>query len=271
MASEIAQRNFTDALQTREFQGKMLESLIDQKKVKRFSQNIALYVSNTPTLAECEPMSILTTALHGESLGLSPSVQLGQYYMIPRKDKKTGTTKATFLLGYKGLIQLALRTGQYRTINCIGIKRGELRYWNPLTEEIELDFIQNWAQREAAESVGYVAYIEYKNGYRKTVFWTRQQVEAHRNRYNPVIKPGSVWNTNFDAMAQKTVLAAALRQCEMTADTQLAQAMELDMEDSYPPMEEAPTVQAQPGPQTSGPVIDATFQELQNDEDDDVF
>ena len=271
--NQLVKMDFKTAMQTTEFQEKITDSLVDPRRIERFKGSILTYVNNTPALADCEPMSILTAALTGETLGLSPSPQLGQYYMVPRQGKNDPAPKATFQIGYRGLVQLALRTGQYRTINCIGIKPGELVSWNPLTEEIELRFNQNWAKRESMDSVGYVAYIEYLNGFRKTVFWPRSQVEAHRDRYNKQSKPGSVWVANFEAMARKTVLSAALRQCELTTDSPIAQAMDSDMAYEYQEYQEdvAPDpapAQTQAAPQ--GEVIEAEFTEVHNDDSEDV-
>ena len=107
----------------------------------RFISTIVSAVQTNPALAECTNPSILTAALQGEALKLSPSAQLGQYYLVPYDNKNKGVKEAQFQLGYKGYIQLAIRSGQYRKINVLAIKEGELEYFDPLNEEIKVNLL----------------------------------------------------------------------------------------------------------------------------------
>lgn len=216
------QPKFSEAIKTAKYQNMIMSTLNDRKKADRFTGAIMSAVAVNPELAKCEPWSILTGALTGETLGLSPSPQMGQYYLIPRKGQ------AVFQLGYKGLLNLALRSGQYKRLNAVALKPGELKRWNPLTEELEIQLIENDAVRESMESVGYVAFFEYHNGYSKTVYWSREKVEAHRKRYS---RTGKVWDSNFDAMALKTVLTNLITKWgTMTIDSPVVAAIQQDPE-----------------------------------------
>ena len=112
-----------------------INSVIGGKDGQRFISAIVSATTANPALAECTNSSILSAAFVGESLKLSPSPQLGQYYLVPYNDKNHGKV-AQFQLGYKGYIQLALRSGYYRKLNVVAIKAGELIRFDPLNEEI---------------------------------------------------------------------------------------------------------------------------------------
>lgn len=192
----------------------------------RFISGIVSAVSVNPTLQECTNQSILSGALLGESLKLSPSPQLGQYYLVPFNNRKAGVKIAQFQLGYKGYIQLAIRSGQYRKINVIAIKEGELEYFDPLNEEIKVNIhVENWDKREQAKTVGYYAMFELVNGFRKAIYWSVEQMTNHADKFSSAFdknsyikfqngeipekdlwKFSSFWYKNFDEMAYKTML-----------------------------------------------------------------
>lgn len=191
----------------------------------RFISAVVSAVSVNPALSQCDYGTILSAALLGESLKLSPSPQLGQYYMVPFKDKKRGTTVAQFQLGYKGYIQMAIRSGQYKKLNVLAIKQGELIRYDPLNEEIEVKLIEDENQRELTATIGYYAMFELVNGYRKTMYWSREKMIAHADKYSMAFnaakyqdlvdgkipqadmwKYSSFWYKDFDAMAYKTML-----------------------------------------------------------------
>ena len=206
----IAQRPTFGAMITSTGYQKLINSTIkDPKKAQRFVAAITSAVAINPALQECDPATILSGALLGESLGLSPSPQLGQYYLVPFNNTKKGCKDAQFQMGYKGYIQLALRSGYYKSLNVMAVKAGELKKWNPLTEEIEIELIEDELVREKTESTGYIAMFEYLNGFRKTIYWSRQKMEAHALRYSKgyAAKKGyTFWEKDFDAMAYKTLL-----------------------------------------------------------------
>lgn len=200
---------FSAMISTKGYQNMINNTLRDPDRARRFVASITSAVATTPALQECDPATILSGALLGESLGLSPSPQLGQYYLVPFKNTKKGCTDAQFVLGYKGYVQLALRSGYYKRINVMGVKAGELVAWDAFTEDITLNLISDELARESAPSVGYVAMFEYLNGFRKVIYWSREKMEAHALRYSKgyAAKKGyTFWEKDFDGMAYKTML-----------------------------------------------------------------
>lgn len=185
---------------------KRINDVVGGKDGQRFISSIVSAVNANELLKECTPQSIFSAALLGESLKLSPSPQLGQYYLVPFNGKEKGKN-AQFQLGYKGYIQLAIRSGQYKKLNVLAIKEGELVRFDPLTEEIEVNLIEDEEAREEAKTTGYYAMFEYTNGFRKAIYWSKKKMEAHAKKYSKsYCKSSSVWQTNFDAMAYKTML-----------------------------------------------------------------
>lgn len=189
-----------------------INEVIGGKDGQRFISAIISAVNTNPALQECSNNSILNAALLGESLKLSPSPQLGQYYMVPFNDKEKGKV-AQFQLGYKGMIQLAIRSGQYKRLNVLAIKEGELVKYDPLNEEIEVNLIQDEAIREKTPTAGYYAFFEYTNGFKKCLYWSKEKMENHAKKYSQGyakdLKNGTswtFWSKDFDGMAYKTML-----------------------------------------------------------------
>lgn len=225
---------FSVMIKTNDFQSSINNTIKDPNKKQRFISAIVSAVAVNPALQECTPGTILSGALLGESLNLSPSPQLGQYYLVPFKDKKNNCTNAQFVLGYKGLIQLALRSGQYKRLNVVSVKEGELHSWNPITEEFSIIPIEDEGERENAPTVGYLASFEYLNGFTKTIYWSKEKMIAHADRYSAAFSKestngrypkvsfadyeahnypakdewlySSFWYKDFDGMAHKTML-----------------------------------------------------------------
>ncbi len=189
---------------------KKVNEMVGGKEGQRFITAVISAVSNNPALQECDGNSILSAALLGEGLKLSPSPQLGQYYMVPF-NSKSGKV-AQFQLGYKGYIQLAIRSGIYKKLNVLAIKKGELIHYDPLNEEIEVQLIEDELVREQTETIGYYAMFEYKEEYgsfRKTMYWSKQKMEAHALKYSKgyqAKKGYTFWEKDFDGMAYKTML-----------------------------------------------------------------
>lgn len=167
------------------------------KRATQFTASILSLYNSEQMLQKTDPMSVISSAMVAATLDLPIDKNLGYAWIVPYGGK------AQFQLGYKGYIQLALRTGQYKSINCIPIHEGELQMWNPLTEEIDIDF----EKRESDVVIGYAAYFELINGFRKTVYWTKAQVEKHKKKFS---KSDFGWKNDWDAMALKTVLKAVL-------------------------------------------------------------
>lgn len=167
---------------------------------QRFVSSIVSAVQANPALQECSNTSIVSAALLGESLNLSPSPQLGQYYMVPYKNNKTGGVEAQFQLGYKGYIQLAIRSGQYKKLNVLAIKEGELVRFDQLDEEIEVHLIEDEEVREETPTIGYYAMFEYTNGFRKAMYWSKRKMLTHADKYSKAFSiDASTVKTRFGA------------------------------------------------------------------------
>lgn len=208
---------------------RQINSVVGGKNGDRFISSIVSAVQATPALQECTNPSILSAALLGESLNLSPSPQLGQFYMVPFDNKKKGCKEAQFQLGYKGYVQLAIRSGYYKRLNVLAIKDGELIRYDPLNEEIEVDLIDDDIIREETPTIGYYAMFEYENGFKKTMYWSKRRMMVHAEKYSYAFnknggsrslelleqgkipekemwKYSSFWFKDFDGMALKTML-----------------------------------------------------------------
>ena len=208
---------------------KQINQVVGGKNGTRFISSIVSAVQSTPALQECTSPSIVNAALLGEALNLSPSPQLGQFYMVPFDNKKKGCKEAQFQLGYKGYIQLAIRSGYYKKLNVLAIKEGELVRYDPLDEEVEVNLIDDDILREEAPTMGYFAMFEYENGFRKTLYWSKKKMLAHAEKYSfafyknggarslelleqgkipekDMWKYSSFWFKDFDGMAMKTML-----------------------------------------------------------------
>lgn len=249
---------FSVAITTKGYQSLINNTLGDPDRAKRFVASITSAVAVNPALQECDAGTILACSLLGESLNLSPSPQLGQYYLVPFKSKakydRDGnliapeTIKATFVLGYKGYIQLAIRSGQYKKLNVLEIKEGELKRFDPLNETIECILIDDFEAREAAPTVGYYAMFEYVNGFRKAIYWSKDKMLSHADKYSPAFSAdiykkildgkiadkdmwrySSFWYKNFDDMAKKTMLRQLISRWGVMS-TELQTAFEKDSE-----------------------------------------
>lgn len=222
---------FSIAIQSDMYKNLINQTLGDKERATRFIASISSAVATNQALQECDAGTILSGALLGESLNLSPSPQLGQYYLVPFNDSKKGYKVAQFQLGYKGYIQLAIRSGQYKKLNVLAIKKGELVKYDPLNEEIEVNLIEDEEERESAETVGYYAMFEYTNGFRKSMYWSKSKMEKHALKYSKgyaAHKGYTYWEKDFDGMAYKTMLRQLISKWGiMSVDMQ--QAVEKDM------------------------------------------
>ena len=252
-----------------------INEMVGGRDGQRFITSIISAVSTNQALSECEHSTILSAAMLGESLKLSPSPQLGQYYMVPFKDKKRGCKVAQFQLGYKGYIQLAIRSGYYKKLNVLAIKQGELIRFDPLEEEIEVNLVENDTEREALPTIGYYAMFEYQNGFKKAMYWSREKMMAHADKYSMAFsakafeklqageipekdlwKYSSFWYKDFDGMAYKTMLRQLISKWGiMSIDLQKAMDGDMgtinedgsvDYVDNYP--DEAPAPAEEPAP-----------------------
>lgn len=175
---------------------KRFEEVLNEKAPQYMSSIVNLVNSDT-NLQKCDGMSVIASCMVAATMDLPVDKNLGYAWVVPYGNR------AQFQMGYKGYIQLALRTGQYKAINVVEIREGELVSWNPLTEEIEVDF----SKRKSDAVIGYAGYFKLINGFEKTVFWTKEEVNNHANKFSKTVNSkNSVWKSNFDAMAKKTVL-----------------------------------------------------------------
>lgn len=153
------------------------------------------------------PMTVIQSALKAASFDLPVDQNLGYAYIVPFNNYKDGVKKmeAAFVLGWKGMHQLAIRTGAYKTINVVDIREGELKSYNRLTEEIKIEFIEDEDERESRNIIGYVGYYKLVNGAEKTIYMTVKQIENHEKKFRKGQYQSKGWRENFDAMARKTV------------------------------------------------------------------
>ena len=215
-----------------------VESVVGPKESQRFISSVVSAVQTNPQLQGCSNASILSAALLGHSLNLPQSPQIGMFYMVPFKNKKKAkdangreTTvevmEATFQLSYRGMLQLAMRSGQYKHMNVTDIRDGELISYNPIEDTYEFKAETDVKKRELLPVIGYYAFFEMVNGFRKGIYWSRDQVEAHAKKYSASFRNGwssSLWKTDFDAMAKKTMLRQLISKWGI---------MSVDMERAY--------------------------------------
>ena len=181
------------------------------KRAPQFVSSIITMVNDDPNMIEAfqnSPISVIKSALRAATYDLPIDPALGYAYIIPFRNK--GRMEATFILGYKGMLQLALRTGVYNKINVTDVRKGELKRYDRLTEDVEIDFVEDEQERESLPIVGWAGYFRLVNGTEKMIYMTRGQIEAHeqKNRKGQYMAKG--WRENFEAMARKTVLRKLL-------------------------------------------------------------
>lgn len=200
---------FTMTINSTGYKKLINKTLGDPERARRFVSSITSAVVTNPQLQECDADTIVSAGFLGESLNLSPSPQLGQYYLVPFNDNKNKRKVAQFQLGYKGYIQLAIRSGQYKKLNVLCVKEGELISFNPLDEEIEVKLIDDEEEREKAVTIGYYAMFEYVNGFKKAIYWSKAKMQTHAEKFSKgyaAHKGYTFWEKDFDAMALKTML-----------------------------------------------------------------
>ena len=223
-----------------------INSILGSKRGLSFITSVVSSVQTTPALQECTQSSIVQAALLGETLNLSPSTTLGQFWIIPFNNKKKGIKEAQFQLGANGYKQLAMRTGQYKDIDFIEIHEGEYKGRDKYTGKQVFQFIEDDDERETLPVIGYMAYFELLNGFRKTVFWTKAKMERHADKYSQAFsldaynklqngeipssemwKYSSYWYTDFSGMAEKTLIKHLLSKWGILS-TELIAAMDAD-------------------------------------------
>lgn len=164
----------------------------------QFATSILSVIQGSNALKSASNDSIMTAAMKAAVLNLPIEPSLGRAYLVPYKGQ------AQFQLGYKGLIELAQRSGQYRSINAGVVYKAQFKSYDPFFETLEVDFSQ-----PQDEVVGYFASFELLNGFRKIAYWTKTEVYNHGKKFSKTFDNGP-WKTDFDAMARKTVLKSIL-------------------------------------------------------------
>lgn len=205
----------------------LMNSMLDGEKLRgRFNEVLGKrapqFISSLVSLVNADanmqlaffeaPMTVIQSALKAASFDLPIDQNLGYAYIVPFKNSKKnadGTwskrTEASFILGWKGMHQLALRTGAYKTINVTDIREGELKHYNRLTEEVEIEFEEDDDKRELLPIIGYVGYYKLVNGAEKTIYMTKKQIENHEKKNRKGDFMGKGWRDSWDDMARKTV------------------------------------------------------------------
>ena len=215
---------------------KRLQEVLGTKAAQFASSVVSAYKGNAQ-LQQCPPASVLASAMIAATLDLPINQSLGFAHIVPYRSK-SGEMIAQFQMGWKGFVQLGIRSGGYQTMNASEVYKDEIETWNPITGELKLTPMETWKERYSGKGtiVGYCAYLKMVNGFEKFLFMTYEQVEAHARAYSQSYgydlrenKKASNWSKNFDAMALKTVIKLLLSKFGMlSVDYQMQKALQAD-------------------------------------------
>lgn len=188
-----------------------VNSIVGAKEGDKLISNLVSSVQQNPQLAECSQGSLVSAALAGHAIKLDFALQ--QAYFVPFNDKKNGTKVATFCISWRGYVQLALRSGIFKNINVSELKEGELKKFDKLSEEYEIEWIENEYEREKKLTTHYIAYFELLNGFKKVLVWSKEKMQLHAEKYSMMYQSDlkynnkkSFWSLDFDSQAKKTML-----------------------------------------------------------------
>lgn len=232
----------------------LLLSLSSEKAKQKFVTNLVSLTSVKPELQDCDYASVVSGGLVAHSLDLPLSPSLGLAYLVPFKDKNKGKT-AVFVLGYKGYIQLAIRSGMYADIDVREVKEGEYLGRDPRNGKPKFKFIEDEDEAENLPTIGYMAYFEYTNGFTKTLYWSKEKMLKHADQYSQAFslnatkgkypkvsyadycagnypeedewKYSSFWYKNFTDMAFKTLIRQLISRWGLMS-VELQKAYDLD-------------------------------------------
>lgn len=246
-------KRFNAAIASVEMQS-YLTSVLGEKK-SSFVNNVVALVSNSTALQQCAPMSVVYAGLKATALDLPLDPNLGFAYVIPYGNTKAGSVEAQFQIGYRGFIQLAIRSGMFSDLNVTDIREGEIKGRDMLSGKISAEFSEN---RESKPIIGYVAYFRLNTGFEHMLYMTKAEMDAHATRYSKTyssksvyVRNSSKWTTDFDAMACKTVLKLLLSKWAPLS-VEMKQAIQLDQavfnEDGVSSYEDNPEEQPQAQP-----------------------
>ena len=262
----VAKTNNQQVAPAQQSVNQLMNSMLDGEKLRgRFNELLgnrsAQFVSSLVSMVNADqnlqrafyeaPMTVIQAGLKAAAFDLPIDQNLGYAYIVPFKNSKkdaqgnwTSKHEASFILGWKGMHQLALRTGAYKTINVVDIREGELKSYNRLTEEADIEFIDDDDVRESKHIIGYLGYYRLVNGAEKTIYMTVKQIENHEKKFRKGQYMGKGWRDDFDAMARKTVYrkligkwgVMSIQYQSAQEGATLAQQMQEEYIDNAPPM-----------------------------------
>ena len=217
MSTEISKTPVKDFFSKDLVKNKLNELL--GKNAATFATGVLQVVNSNQMLVNADPASVFSAACMAATLDLPINNSLGFAYIVPFRNNKANKTEAQFQLGYKGFVQLAQRTGQFKKISSAVVYEGQLVSEDPL-----LGYVFDWSNKSSDKAIGYVAYFQLLNGFEAYLYMTKNEATAHAMRYSQTFKKGyGVWNDNFDAMALKTVLKLLLsKQAPLSIQMQTA-------------------------------------------------
>ena len=241
---------FSESIRSDAMQKAIGNAISSPKAQEKFITSLVATVTNNPMLGQCTPASIVSAALQGLALNLSPSPSLGEYWLVPYK-KKDGSYVAQFQIGVAGIIQLAQRTGKYLDLDAIEIREGEYVGRNSDNGKPIFKFIEDDGERETKKIIGYLAYYELLNGFKHSVYFSKEKVINWADRYSKSFKKelyqklqegkvlndeenraiSSPWYGSFDNMAKNTVIKQALKHAPKSIEMQQADIAEIIEED----------------------------------------
>ena len=197
------------------------------KGTHQFMSSVLSLANSSPELQKCDPIKLYNVCLMSAAIKLPFNQNLGQAYVIAYKGEPQ------LQIGWKGFVQLAQRSGLFRTISVSNVREGEIAKNDRLTGEIEFDWVEDETERNSRKVVGYVAYFELLNGFRKMLYMTVDELKNHAGKFSQTYKRGfGVWKDNFEAMAQKTVIKLLLNKfAPLSIDSELTRAIEIDQAD----------------------------------------
>lgn len=192
-------KRFSAWLQKVENKNSIVSMIGNENEAGKFISSISSAVAVNPQLQKCDFPTVVSAGLLANALKLSMSPSIGHCYILPFEDTKNGRTVATFVLGWKGYVQLAERSGYYEQLNVVEIKEGEVVKIDNINEVYEFRPIEDDEQREKTPTVGYYAFFRYNaahGGFFKAIYWSKKKMLQHAARYSKAFKLEAVKSNN---------------------------------------------------------------------------
>ena len=250
------------------------------KRTPQFLSSLVTLINADVSLQKAfreAPMTVVQAALKAATFDLPIEPSLGYAYIVAFNNsvkQPNGSfekrMEATFILGYKGMEQLCLRTGAYSRIpDAVDVREGELISYDRLTGDAEFSWIEDEDEREKLPIIGYAGYLRLKNGAEKTIYMTRKQIEAHEKKFRKGQYMGKGWREDFDNMARKTVLRRLIGKYGLMSiqyrdgdESQVKLAQAVADGDDFPETIPEPTDSIPATVPETGEVIDADYSEM---------